>query len=62
MDAEHFISLGDALREYALRAGHDLNASNMFAHTMLMRAINIESETGEMLPPMQLEDEYRFRA
>jgi hypothetical protein len=63
MNAEQFISLGHALRDYALRSGHDLNASNLFAHTMLMRAINIEGDSDEPLTPQQrLEDEYRFRA
>jgi hypothetical protein len=45
MNAEQFLSLADALRSYALHSGRDLNASNMFAHEMLMRVINVEGES-----------------
>ena len=45
MNAEQFLSLADALRSYALQSGRDLNASNMFAHDMLMRVINVDTET-----------------
>lgn len=44
MNAEQFISLADALRSYALQSGRDLNASNLFAHDMLMRVVNKEVE------------------
>jgi hypothetical protein len=44
MNAEQFISLADALRSYALQSGRDLNASNLFAHEMLMRVVNCEAE------------------
>lgn len=40
MNAEQFLSLADALRSYAQHSGRDLNASNLFVHTMLMRAVN----------------------
>lgn len=42
MNAEQLIALADSLRSHALQSGHDLNASNMFVHTMLMRAIAAE--------------------
>lgn len=44
MNAEQIIHLADALRSYALNSGQDLNASNLFVHTMLVRAINIEGD------------------
>lgn len=44
MNAEQFLSLADALRSYAMRSGRDVNASNLFAHEMLMRVINVEGE------------------
>lgn len=44
MNAEQFISLADALRSYALQSGRDLNASNLFAHDMLMRVVNREAD------------------
>lgn len=47
MNAEQFISIADALRAHALRSGNDMNASNLFVHTMLMRAISVESEGGD---------------
>lgn len=40
MNAEQFLSLADALRSYAQHSGRDLNASNLFVHTMLMRAVS----------------------
>ena len=42
MNAEQLIALADSLRSHALQSGHDINASNMFVHTMLMRAIAAE--------------------
>lgn len=44
MNAEQILSLADALRSYALRSGQDLNASNLFAHNILMRVVNNEGE------------------
>jgi hypothetical protein len=42
MNAQQLIALADSLRSFALQSGHDLNASNLFVHTMLMRAIAAE--------------------
>lgn len=42
MNAEQFLSLADTLRTFAQHSGRDLNASNLFVHDMLMRAIEIE--------------------
>lgn len=42
MNAQQLIALADSLRSHALQSGHDINASNMFVHTMLMRAITAE--------------------
>lgn len=39
MNAEQFLSLAETLRSYAQHSGRDLNAANLFVHTMLMRAI-----------------------
>jgi len=39
MNAEQFLSLADALRSYAQHSGRDLNASNLFVHSVLMRAV-----------------------
>ncbi len=39
MNAQQLIALADSLRSYALQSGHDVNASNLFVHTMLMRAL-----------------------
>ena len=55
MNAEHIINLADALRSYALNSGHDLNASNLFVHTMLVRAINIEAD-GDLAMHINHED------
>lgn len=55
MNAEHIISLANALRSYALNAGHDLNASNLFVHTMLVRAINVEAD-GDLAVHINHED------
>ncbi len=54
MNAEQFLTLADTLRSYAQHSGRDLNAANLFVHTMLMRAI--ETET---LEPPRREDERR---
>lgn len=39
MNAEQFLALADTLRSYAQHSGRDLNATNLFVHTMLMRAL-----------------------
>jgi len=46
MNAQQWIALADSLRSYALQSGHDVNASNMFVHTLLMRALAAK-EAGE---------------
>lgn len=42
MTAEQFLSLADSLRSYAQHSGRDLNAANLFVHSMLMRAVHGE--------------------
>ena len=42
MDAAEVIALADAMRAYALENGRDLNAANLFTHTMLMRKLMAE--------------------
>lgn len=42
MNAEQFLALADTLRSFAQHSGRDLNASNLFVHDMLMRAIQRE--------------------
>jgi len=42
MNAEQFLALADTLRTFAQHSGRDLNASNLFVHDMLMRAIEVE--------------------
>ncbi|MBS0385806.1 MAG: hypothetical protein JSS00_10715 [Proteobacteria bacterium] len=42
MDAAEVIALADAMRAYALENGRDLNAANLFTHTMLMRRLIME--------------------
>ena len=39
MNAEQFLALAESLRSYAQNSGRDLNATNLFVHNMLMRAI-----------------------
>ena len=43
MNAEQFLALADTLRTFAQHSGRDLNASNLFVHDMLMRAIEVEA-------------------
>lgn len=43
MNAEQFICLADSLRDRALSAGADLNASNFLVHATLMRALRERS-------------------
>jgi hypothetical protein len=42
MDAAEVIALADAMRAFALESGRDLNAANLFTHTMLMRKLTAE--------------------
>ncbi len=49
MNAEHFISTADALRDSALRSGADLNATNYLVHAALLRALR--KRTFEELEP-----------
>jgi hypothetical protein len=42
MDAAEVIALADAMRAYALESGRDLNAANLFTHTMIMRKLMAE--------------------
>jgi hypothetical protein len=50
MNAQQLISLADTLRSHALQMGHDLNASNLFVHTMLMRTITADAAHGRSDP------------
>lgn len=42
MNADQFLALAEALRSYAQHSGRDTNASNLFVHSMLMRAIQVD--------------------
>lgn len=42
MTADHIIAFADALRKTARASGRDLNAANLFVHTVLARAIKHE--------------------
>ena len=44
MDTAEVIALADAMRDYALDLGMDLNAANLFTHRMLMRSLMAERE------------------
>jgi hypothetical protein len=45
MDAERLLLFAETLRTFAQHSGRDLNAANLFVHTMLMRAILAEEQT-----------------
>ncbi|MBN8606336.1 MAG: hypothetical protein J0L81_05405 [Caulobacterales bacterium] len=51
MNADQFLALAEALRSYARHSGRDINASNLFVHAMLMRAIQSDRPT----PPQRAE-------
>lgn len=51
MHAEDIIAFTEAMRSYALESGRDLNAANLFAHRMLVRALSAEQRTPFELPP-----------
>jgi len=44
MNADQFLALAEALRSYAQHSGRDTNASNLFVHGMLMRAIQVDRD------------------
>ena len=46
MTADALLALADALRRFALDSGRDLNASNLFVHVMLTRALAAERKRG----------------
>ena len=52
MNADQFLALAEALRSYAQHSGRDINASNLFVHAMLMRAI----QTDRVDPPQRNND------
>ena len=54
MDAAEVISLADSMRAYALESGRDLNAANLFTHTMLMRKL-VADQNNEPFEPDQLD-------
>jgi len=53
MNADQFLTLAEALRSYAQHSRRDLNASNLFVHAMLMRAI----QSDPVAPPPALNDD-----
>jgi hypothetical protein len=59
MNAEQFLTLAETLRSYAQHHGRDLNASNLFVHNMLMRAIDAGARVDA---PRRVEDEATPRA
>lgn len=52
MDAAEVIALADAMRAYALESGRDLNAANLFTHTMLMRKLIAEQNNERFVPDL----------
>jgi len=42
MNADQFLALAETLRSFAQHSGRDLNAANLFVHTMLMRTLETE--------------------
>jgi hypothetical protein len=42
MTANHIIALAQSLRDHALASGRDMNAANLFVHTVLMRAMKYD--------------------
>jgi len=54
MNADQFLTLAEALRSYAQHSGRDLNASNLFVHDALMRAIRTEGVDFNSATPDEL--------
>ena len=54
MDAAEVISLADSMRAHALESGRDLNAANLFTHTMLMRKL-VADQNNEPFEPDHLD-------
>ena len=54
MDAAEVITLANAMRAYALESGRDLNAANLFTHTMLMRKLAAD-QNNEPFEPDELD-------
>lgn len=54
MNAEQFLAMAESIRSYAMASGRDLNASNLFVHDMLMRAIEAGARVDE--PVREIED------
>jgi hypothetical protein len=48
MTADHILTLAASLRTHARASGRDINAANLFVHTVLMRAIKFD---GAKEPP-----------
>lgn len=42
MTADHILAFADSLRTHARASGRDLNAANLFVHTVLMRALKYD--------------------
>lgn len=51
MNAEQIIAFADSLRQHARASGRDLNAANLFVHTVLARTIKYDDAT-EQPPPV----------
>lgn len=47
MNAERLLALAETLRSFARHSGRDLNAANLFVHTMLMRTLQAEKRADE---------------
>ncbi|HRP12375.1 MAG TPA: hypothetical protein PLK37_15200 [Terricaulis sp.] len=58
MNADQIIAFADALREHARASGRDLNAANLFVHTVLSRAIKYD-EVVTPPPPVLAQPEVR---
>jgi len=58
MTADQFLALAETLRSYAQHSSRDLNAANLFVHTMLMRSI----QTDEVDEPVRVERVEQARA
>jgi hypothetical protein len=54
MTADQFLSLADALRSYARHSERDLNAANLFVHSVLMRAVRNDGFDPARITPMDL--------
>ena len=55
MTAEQFLSLAEALRSYAQHSGRrDLNAANLFVHSVLMNAVRDDNIDVSRITPREI--------